>query len=112
MPFAPSTSGFIHRLQQLEALLDSCNRRLSELEILPNIILQFGKSKKNAQKRLPRWRSPPTEDLSILGPPAECLARIQEYADAGATHLTLRLVHPDEFEQNINTIAQEILPHL
>ena len=112
MPFAPSTSGLIRRLQQLEELLISRNRKLSEFEIIPSILLQFGKSTKDAQRRLPKWGRPPKETRAIFGPPAECLARIQEYVDAGATHLALRLVHPNEFDQNIKTIVQEILPHL
>jgi alkanesulfonate monooxygenase SsuD/methylene tetrahydromethanopterin reductase-like flavin-dependent oxidoreductase (luciferase family) len=112
MPFAPSTSGLSRRLEQLEALLDSRKRKMSELEIIPSILLQFGKSPKDAQRRLPKWGRPPSEARAIFGPPAQCLTRIQEYADAGATHLALRLVHPDEFEQDLNTLAQEILPHL
>jgi alkanesulfonate monooxygenase SsuD/methylene tetrahydromethanopterin reductase-like flavin-dependent oxidoreductase (luciferase family) len=112
MPFAPSTLGLIRRLQQLNILLDSHKRKLSELEIVPSILLQFGKSVKDAQRRLPKWGRPPNETRAIFGPPAKCLARIQEYTDAGATHLALRLVHPDEFEQNIKIIVQEIQPHL
>lgn len=112
MPFAPSVSGLRRRLQQLEELLNSRNRKLSEFEIIPSILLQFGKSTKDAQRKLPKWGRPPNEARAIFGPPAECLARIQEYADAGATHLALRLVHPDEFEQDIKIIVQEILSHL
>ncbi len=87
-------------------------RTLDELEVMPSVLFQLGKSKQDAQKRLPKWATPAHETRAIFGSSTDCLARIQEYSSAGATHLALRLVHPEESEQSIRTLVQEILPNL
>lgn len=112
MPFAPSISGLTRRVKELDTLLSSKNRMLKELEIIPSILLQFGESSKKAQQRLPKWGAPSSENRTILGTPDDCLQQIAEYHEAGATHLTLRLVNPDEARKTIQIIAQEILPNL
>jgi probable F420-dependent oxidoreductase len=112
MPFAPTSAGLTRRIQQLDELLSEHGRVRNEVKIIPSIILQFGKSQKDAQKRLPKWGNPTAADRAILGSPVECLTRIHEYAEAGATHLALRLVHPTEISQSINIIQEQILPHL
>jgi alkanesulfonate monooxygenase SsuD/methylene tetrahydromethanopterin reductase-like flavin-dependent oxidoreductase (luciferase family) len=112
MPFAPSITGLTRRLRVLEELVELKGRQLSELEIIPSMLFQLGKSIPDAKKQLPKWGKPPDESRAILGTPEECLARINEYAEAGATHLTLRLVHPSIFQRDIKTIAEEIIPRL
>ena len=112
MPFAPTTSGLVRRLKLLNEMLTNAGRSIQALEIIPSILLQFGKSKKAAQKLLPGWGKPPTEDRAIFGSPEDCLARIQDYADVGATHLALRLVNPKFLEQDISTLEEQILPNL
>lgn len=111
MPFAPSISGLTRRVKQLDTLLSTKSRMLKDFKIIPSILLQFGESKKKAQQRLPKWGNPPNEDRAIFGTPSDCLQRIVEYSEAGATHLSLRLVHPDESQKVIQVIAQEILPN-
>ena len=112
MPFAPTTTGLLRRVKLLDEMLNNEGRSIDALEIIPSILLQFGKTKKAAQKRLPKWGKPPNEDRAIFGTPEECLARIHDYADVGATHLALRLVHPKDLEQDIATIVEKILPGL
>jgi alkanesulfonate monooxygenase SsuD/methylene tetrahydromethanopterin reductase-like flavin-dependent oxidoreductase (luciferase family) len=112
MPFAPSISGLTRRVKLLDTLLSTRNRMLKELEIIPSILLQFGESSKKAQQRLPKWGTPPSENRAILGTADDCLRQIVEYHKAGATHLALRLVNPDESQKTIQIIAQEILPNL
>lgn len=112
MPFAPSAIGLARRIEQLAERLAANKRSLRELEIIPSILLQFGKSPKGAKKLLHVLSKPPDETRMILGSPSDCLTRIQEYADAGATHLALRLLHPDSAEADINTIAHEMIPSL
>jgi len=112
MPFSPTVSGLRQRLDQLDAMLVNYGRKLEDLEIIPNILLQFGHSKQEARQGLPKWGTPLSENRVILGTPADCLKRIHEYVDAGATHLALRLVQPDEIKQAITLITQEIVPNL
>jgi alkanesulfonate monooxygenase SsuD/methylene tetrahydromethanopterin reductase-like flavin-dependent oxidoreductase (luciferase family) len=112
MPFAPTTSGLLRRLKQLSELLKDQGRTLDELEVMPSILFQLGKSKQDAQKRLPKWAKLTNDNRVILGTALDCFARIQEYREAGATHLALRLVHPEDSEEAIQTIVTEILPNL
>ncbi|MFX1510263.1 MAG: hypothetical protein ACFFBR_08180 [Promethearchaeota archaeon] len=79
---------------------------------MPSILLQLGKSKQDAQKRLPKWGKSSHENRVIFGSSIECLDRIQEYRKVGATHLALRLVHPEDSDESIHTIVQDILPNL
>lgn len=112
MPFAPTTSGLVRRIKLLDEMLSNEGRSIDELEIIPSILLQFGKTKKSALKRLPKWGKPPNEERAILGAPEECLMRIREYAEVGATHLALRLVNPKDLEQDLSKLVDHILPGL
>lgn len=48
----------------------------------------------------------------LLGPPEACIARLQEFIDAGARHIIFSLACPrDEVDRHIETIAKEIIPH-
>ena len=44
-----------------------------------------------------------------MGSPDECIADIQEYVDAGATTITLRLVGYDQQHQ-YRRVTEEVLP--
>ncbi len=48
----------------------------------------------------------------LLGPPARCIERLQEYIDAGARHIVFSITCPEEDrERHLETIAKEIIPH-
>jgi probable F420-dependent oxidoreductase len=108
MPFAPTPEGLTRRLKQLSEILKVNNRSLNELEIIPSVLFQLGESKKAALQRLPKWGKPPTQSRVILGSPEDCLKGIKKYKEAGATHLSLRLLHPDEVENDLKMIVREI----
>ncbi|MFX1317927.1 MAG: hypothetical protein ACFE9O_02170 [Promethearchaeota archaeon] len=80
-------------------------------KLLP-VFFQVGTSLQEAKQQLLKWGKPLDESRAILGAPSDCLARINEYAKAGATHRALQLVHPSKMKYNIKTIAQEIMPNL
>jgi 5,10-methylenetetrahydromethanopterin reductase len=46
----------------------------------------------------------------IAGTPADCIAAIEEYRDAGCTHVMLELWGEDRHEQ-IRLFGREVLPH-
>ena len=48
----------------------------------------------------------------VLGPVDRCIARLQEYIDAGARHIIFSIVCPPENRaKHIETIAKEIIPY-
>lgn len=110
MPFAPTPQGLKRRLQQFAQLLTAHGRMINEVEIIPSLLFQFGKNKVEARKQLPVWGKPPQDLRAIFGNAEDCLERIQEYAQAGATQLTLRLIHPANLDADLSEIASEILP--
>jgi len=51
-------------------------------------------------------------DYCLLGPVERCIARLQEFIDAGARHIIFSLVCPkEEVDRHVETIAKEIIPH-
>jgi alkanesulfonate monooxygenase SsuD/methylene tetrahydromethanopterin reductase-like flavin-dependent oxidoreductase (luciferase family) len=46
----------------------------------------------------------------IAGTPDECIARIQEYRDAGCTHIMLEVWGEDR-EQQAKLFGEAVLPH-
>jgi 5,10-methylenetetrahydromethanopterin reductase len=46
----------------------------------------------------------------IAGTPSDCIEAIEEYADAGCTHVMLEL-WGDRREQQIELFAEKVLPH-
>ena len=52
------------------------------------------------------------EKYCLLGPVASCIARLQEYIDAGARHIVFAVACPREDRfRHLETIAKEIVPH-
>jgi alkanesulfonate monooxygenase SsuD/methylene tetrahydromethanopterin reductase-like flavin-dependent oxidoreductase (luciferase family) len=47
----------------------------------------------------------------IAGRPADCIAAIEEYKDAGCTHVMLELWGADRHEQ-IRLFGEKVLPHV
>ena len=47
----------------------------------------------------------------IAGTPADCIAAIEEYKDAGCTHVMLELWGEDRHEQ-IRLFGEQVLPHV
>ena len=48
----------------------------------------------------------------VLGTPADCIQRIQEYVDAGARHFVFNWAcPPEDVPTHIETFAKEIMPH-
>ena len=48
----------------------------------------------------------------LLGTPAQCIERLQEYIDAGARHVIFSITCPKEDRQrHLEVIAKEIIPH-
>jgi len=46
----------------------------------------------------------------IAGTPSDCIAAIEEYADAGCSHIMLEL-WGDDRERQIELFAEKVLPH-
>jgi len=52
------------------------------------------------------------ERYCLLGPVESCIARLQEYIDAGARHIVFAVACPREDRaRHLETIAKEIIPH-
>jgi probable F420-dependent oxidoreductase len=52
------------------------------------------------------------EKYCLLGPVENCIARLQEYIDAGARHIVFSVACPREDRaRHLETIAKEIVPH-
>ena len=52
------------------------------------------------------------ERYCLLGPVESCIARLQEYIDAGARHIVFSVACPREDRtRHLETIAKEIVPH-
>ncbi|MCE2466246.1 MAG: LLM class flavin-dependent oxidoreductase [Dehalococcoidia bacterium] len=48
----------------------------------------------------------------VLGTPADCIRRIQEYVDAGVEHFLFNWAcPPEEVPRHIESVAKEIIPH-
>ncbi|MBM3943006.1 MAG: LLM class flavin-dependent oxidoreductase [SAR202 cluster bacterium] len=48
----------------------------------------------------------------LLGPVERCIARLQEYIDAGAEHVVFSIACPrEDRERHVEAIAKEIIPH-
>jgi alkanesulfonate monooxygenase SsuD/methylene tetrahydromethanopterin reductase-like flavin-dependent oxidoreductase (luciferase family) len=47
----------------------------------------------------------------IAGTPADCITAIEEYKDAGCTHVMLELWGEDRLEQ-IRLFGEQVLPHV
>ena len=48
----------------------------------------------------------------LLGPPEQCIRRLQEYIDAGARHIVFSVTCPKQDSvRHLETIAKEIIPH-
>jgi probable F420-dependent oxidoreductase len=51
------------------------------------------------------------KDYCLLGPPQQCIQRLQEYINAGARHIIFSVACPQEDRaRHIETIAREIIP--
>ncbi len=52
------------------------------------------------------------EKYCLLGPVESCIARLQEYIDAGARHIVFSTACPrEDRKRHLETIAKEIVPH-
>ena len=52
------------------------------------------------------------ERYCLLGPVESCIARLQEYIDAGTRHIVFAVACPREDRaRHLETIAKEIIPH-
>ena len=48
----------------------------------------------------------------LLGPAENCIARLNEYIEAGARHIVFSISCPrEDRERHLETIAKEIIPH-
>lgn len=111
-----STAKFGEEVKLLRDLLQKAGRDPATLPIGKRVYIAIDKDKARAAKRLAEWfgafygKPQLAEEVSIWGPPEECLDRLGEVGAAGAR---LIMLHPvfDELE-HLEQFASVIAPRL
>lgn len=110
---------------QLDALLTSAGRQLTQVRRTMMLGLFFGRDQQELERRL-AWRSRDPElatlplaqaveriaasGRALVGGPAEILAQVQEYARAGVAELMLQWLDLDDLD-GLRAFARSVLPH-
>jgi alkanesulfonate monooxygenase SsuD/methylene tetrahydromethanopterin reductase-like flavin-dependent oxidoreductase (luciferase family) len=89
-----------------DTLLDLAEIRMDELQAVAEAMERGGRLAAKEQvtdSLLDRCKA-------IAGTPADCIAAIEQYRDAGCTHIMLELWGDDRLEQ-IRLFSEQVLPH-
>jgi alkanesulfonate monooxygenase SsuD/methylene tetrahydromethanopterin reductase-like flavin-dependent oxidoreductase (luciferase family) len=90
-----------------DTLLDLAEIEMSELEAVATAMERGGRlaAKEQVTDSLLDRCKP------IAGTPADCIAAIEEYREAGCSHVMLELWGADRLEQ-IRLFSEQVLPHV
>lgn len=111
-----STAKFGEEVTLLRRLLQEAKRDPAAFPVAKRVYIAVDRDKARAGQRLTEWfrafygRPQMAEEVSVWGPPAECVEALKQVVAAGARMLMLNPVF-DELEQ-LEVFASEIVPKL
>jgi probable F420-dependent oxidoreductase len=111
-----STAKFADEVKRLQEFLHDAGRDPATFPVGKRVYIAIDGDRQRAAKRLAEWfgafygRPQMAEDVSVWGPPAECVERLREVMSAGARLLLLNPVY-DEAE-HLEQFASLIAPAL
>jgi alkanesulfonate monooxygenase SsuD/methylene tetrahydromethanopterin reductase-like flavin-dependent oxidoreductase (luciferase family) len=107
-----STAKFGEEVKLLRALLSNARRDFKAFPVAKRVYIAVDRDRARAGRRLTEWfggfygRPQMAEEVSVWGPPEECVAELQRVVAAGARVLMLNPVF-DEME-HLEVFASEI----
>jgi probable F420-dependent oxidoreductase len=111
-----STAKFADEVKLLRRLLAEAKRDPAAFPVAKRVYIAVDRDKARAGKRLSEWfgafygKAQMAEEVSVWGPPGECVEALKQVVAAGAGLLMLNPVF-DELEQ-LELVASEIAPTL
>ncbi len=111
-----STAKFADEVKILRGMLTEARRDAAAFPIAKRVYIAVDRDKARAGKRLTEWfggfygRPQMAEEVSVWGPPEECVAGLQQVVDAGAGMVMLNPVFDDM--EHLEIFASEIAPKL
>jgi probable F420-dependent oxidoreductase len=111
-----STAKFAEEVKVLRGMLTDAKRDVAAFPIAKRVYIAVDRDKARAGKRLMEWfggfygRPQMAEEVSVWGPPEECVARLQQVIAAGAGMVMLNPVFDDM--EHLEIFASEIAPKL
>ena len=111
-----STAKFADEVKLLRRLLAEAKRDAAAFPVAKRVYIAVDRDKARAGKRLTEWfgafygRPQMAEEVSVWGPPEECVAGLKQVVAGGASMLMLNPVF-DEME-HLEVFASEIAPKL
>ncbi|HEX9419092.1 MAG TPA: LLM class flavin-dependent oxidoreductase [Methylomirabilota bacterium] len=111
-----STAKFAEEVKVLRDMLTEAKRDAAAFPIAKRVYIAVDRDKARAGKRLTEWfggfygRPQMAEEVSVWGPPEECVAGLQQVIAAGAGMVMLNPVFDDM--EHLEIFASEIAPKL
>jgi probable F420-dependent oxidoreductase len=111
-----STAKFAEEVKVLRSMLTEAKRDAAAFPIAKRVYIAVDRDKARAGKRLTEWfggfygRPQMAEEVSVWGPPEECVAGLQQVIAAGAGMVMLNPVFDDM--EHLEIFASEIAPKL
>ena len=119
IPYLYSPEHFAKAMQQVRAFAEEANRDPAAIAGLDNQFIAVADTKDEARRLAAAalsfsYRQDFTkvvDKFCVLGTPDDCIARLREYAAAGADHIIFAPATPDNmFAEQLAVIAKEIVP--
>ena len=119
MPYLFTPERYAESLQTIYALASEQRRDMTRFTSYHLVFTAVGETHEEAHhlaaETLSRRYNQPFENLveryCVLGPPKECIERLQRFVDAGARHIILSpLCDDDILGQHLDLYARDILP--
>ena len=111
-----STAKFADEVKLLRGMLSEAKRDPATFPIAKRVYIAVDRDKARAGKRLTEWfggfygRPQMAEEVSVWGPPEECIAGLQQVIAAGASMIMLNPVFDDM--EHLEIFASAIAPKL
>jgi len=111
-----STAKFADEVKLLRGMLSEAKRDPATFPIAKRVYIAVDRDKARAGKRLTEWfggfygRPQMAEEVSVWGPPEECIAGLQQVIAAGAGMIMLNPVFDDK--EHLEIFASAIAPKL
>lgn len=111
-----STAKFAEEVKVLRGMLTKAGRDAAAFPIAKRVYIAVDRDKARAGKRLTEWfggfygRPQMAEEVSVSGPPEECVVGLQQVIAAGAGMVMLNPVFDDM--EHLEVFASEIAPKL
>jgi probable F420-dependent oxidoreductase len=117
-PALTSPEEFKHDMDKLIAFGEDAGRKVNPREAGVLLLAHVENDKTAAWEKVApflRGLAMPPEEVAarcIVGPPEECVERLQRFVEAGCVKFVLRpACPPEEIQQQIERYGKEILPH-